>query len=110
MVLIAKCGVMSTDPEARNSRHHRPRRNWTSRSKLVMQNPGVIGAESHRRAITSRRSSWRSLGAATPRYCARSIHKFDAQTHRAIPPPVHGAASTCLWTSATAREGGDMTR
>jgi type I restriction enzyme R subunit len=65
-----------------------------------MKNAGVIGAESPSPRITSAAEFVQKLGRHAALLCAL-IHKFDAADLKG--DPAGAGASTCSWTSATAR-------
>jgi type I restriction enzyme, R subunit len=69
----------------------------------VMKNAGVIGPESPSPRITSRAEFVEKLGAFTPRLLCALSTSSTRLTLTARPHPC-SAASTCSWTSATARK------
>ncbi len=105
MVLIAKW-LLEHDPEARILV-------VTDRDELdkqiegVMQNAGVIGAESPSPRITSRAEFVQKLGAATPRLLCALVHKFDPADLNGPPPPVQGRFYVFV-DECHRTQGGDM--
>jgi type I restriction enzyme R subunit len=107
MVLIAKW-VLEHDPDARVLI-------VTDRDELdkqiegVMQNAGVIGADSPSPRITSRAEFVQKLAAPTPRLLCALIHKFDVSDLKGPPPTVHGRFYV-LVDECHRTQGGDMNR
>ena len=107
MVLLAKW-LLEHDPEARILI-------VTDRDELdkqiegVMQNAGVIGAESPSPRITSRAEFVQKLGAATPRLLCALVHKFDPADLNGPPPSVQGRFYVFV-DECHRTQGGDMNR
>lgn len=107
MVLLAKW-VLEHDPEARVLV-------ITDRDELdkqiegVMQNAGVIGADSPSLRISSRAEFVRKLAAPTPRLLCALLHKFDSADLTGPPPPVHGRFYVFV-DECHRTQGGDMNR
>ncbi len=107
MVLIAKW-LLEHDPDARILV-------VTDRDELdkqiegVMQNAGVIGADSPSPRVTSRREFVAKLGDATPRLLCALVHKFDPADLEGPPPPVRGRFYVFV-DECHRTQGGDMNR
>ncbi|CAG0943481.1 Type-1 restriction enzyme R protein [Gammaproteobacteria bacterium] len=107
MVLIAKW-LLEHEPEARILI-------VTDRDELdkqiegVMQNAGVIGADSPSPRITSRREFVEKLTAATPRLLCALVHKFDPADLDGPPPPVQGRFYVFV-DECHRTQGGNMNR
>jgi type I restriction enzyme, R subunit len=107
MVLIAKW-LLAHDPEARILV-------VTDRDELdkqiegVMQNAGVIGADSPSPRIITRAELVQNLSAATPRLLCALLHKFDPADLKGPPPPVQGRFYVFV-DECHRTQGGDMNR
>jgi len=107
MVILAKW-LLEHDPNARILV-------VTDRDELdkqiegVMQNAGVIGADSPSPRITSRAEFVQKLGAALPRLLCALIHKFDVSDLKGEPPPVIGRFYVFV-DEAHRTQGGDMNK
>jgi len=107
MVLVAKW-LLEHDPDARILV-------ITDRDELdkqiegVMQNAGVIGAESPSPRITSRAELVAKLGVAMPRLLCALIHKFDVADLKGEPPPVRGRFYVFV-DECHRTQGGDMNK
>jgi type I restriction enzyme R subunit len=107
MVLIAKW-LLEHDPDARILV-------VTDRDELdkqivgVMQNAGVIGADSPSPRITSRRELVEKLGSPSSRLLCALLHKFDAADLDGPPPPVQGRFYVFV-DECHRTQGGDMNR
>lgn len=105
MVLLAKW-LLEHDPEARILV-------VTDRDELdkqiegVMQNAGVVGANSPPPRILSRADFVTKLGATAPRVLCALIHKFDPSDFKGPPPPVHGRFYVFV-DECHRTQGGDM--
>ena len=107
MVLLAKW-LLEHDPQARILI-------VTDREELdkqivgVMQDAGVIGAESPSPRVSSRADLVHKLGSPAPRLLCALLHKFDASDLTGEPPAVHGRFYVFV-DECHRTQGGDMNR